>query len=366
MKQPIDLDLLTEKLKNSSKELGFDRLAICEASVRFDEKDYLHWIGKNFNGSMKYLERNIGMRLEPRQIRPSTNSIICVTANYLTNSISKMDAKLKDKKKGYISVYALGKDYHKIIRKRLVKLSKILEKEIKPSGYRVFSDSAPIYEKPLAQKSGLGWIGKNTLLINKEVGSFFFLGEIFTDLKLPVTPSETENLCGTCTNCLNICPTNAIVEPYKLDSRKCISYLTIESKEKIPIELRDKIGNRIFGCDDCQIYCPWNKYAKVEDINIFSSPIELNSKNLKEMFLFSEIEFKRLTEGSPIRRINYEQWLRNLAIAIGNSKPDDELLNVLKKRLYDVSDLVREHIEWAIKKQCGKIEIKDKNINNKN
>ena len=181
-----------------------------------------------------------------------------------------------------------------------------------------------------------------------------------------MTPSETENLCGTCTNCLNICPTNAIVEPYKLDSRKCISYLTIESKEKIPIELRDKIGNRIFGCDDCQIYCPWNKYAKVEDINIFSSPIELDSKNLKEMFLFSEIEFKRLTEGSPIRRINYEQWLRNLAIAIGNSKPDDELLNVLKKRLYDVSDLVREHIEWAIKKQCGKIEIKDKNINNKN
>ncbi len=358
MKPAIQFDSLTKKIKFLAKDLGFDDLAICDASIRFDRKSYLNWIKKNFNGSMSYLERNIEMRLAPRLIRPTTASIICVIANYLNIPLSEMDFKLKDKRKGYISAYASGKDYHKIIRKKLLKLSKGLEQEIGPFGYRVFTDSAPIYEKPLAQNSGLGWIGKNTILINKSFGSFFFLGEIFTDLKLPAVSSKKENLCGTCTNCLDVCPTKALVAPYKLDSRRCISYLTIESKASIPMELRDKIGNRIFGCDDCQIFCPWNKYAKIEKTNIFSSPQELDSKTLLEMFLFNEEDFKRVTVGTAMRRINYKQWLRNLAIAIGNSPSDEKLLSALQNRLNHPDELVREHIEWAFKKQYDKIQNK--------
>ena len=358
MKHPKQLNLLIRKFELLARDLGFDRLAICDSSVRFDKKKYDDWIEKNFHGSMKYLEKNIEMRLEPRQIRPSTNSIICVTANYLTKPLSKMISKIQDSKKGYISAYATGRDYHKIIRKQLVKLSKKLEEEIKPFGYRVFTDSAPIYEKPLARYAGLGWIGKNTLLINKEVGSFFFLGEIFTDLKLPTRTKKLIDLCGSCTNCIDVCPTNAIVAPYKLDSRKCISYLTIESKGSIPIELREKIGNRIFGCDDCQIFCPWNKYSQIKDKNIFSPTNDLDNQTLKELFLISEVNFKVITAGTALKRINYDQWIRNLAVAIGNSQPDINLLNALKAKLTYPNKLVREHIKWAIKKQYGKLNLK--------
>ncbi len=359
MKHPEKLHLLTQKFELLAKDLGFDSLAICDASVRFDKKKYLDWIEKKFNGSMAYLEKNIELRLKPRRIRPSTNSIICVTANYLTKPLSKMISEIQDNRKSYISAYATGRDYHKIIRKRLVKLSKKLEEEIKPSGYRVFTDSAPIYEKPLARYAGLGWIGKNTLLINKTAGSFFFLGEIFTDLKLPAKTNKLTNLCGTCTKCIDVCPTKAIVAPYKLDSRKCISYLTIESKDSIPIELRGKIGNRIFGCDDCQIFCPWNKYAEIKDKNIFSPTNDLDNKTLKDLFLMSEVDFKMITAGTALKRINYDQWIRNLAVAIGNSHPDTNLLNALKAKVDYPNGTVREHIEWAIKKQYGKIKLEE-------
>ncbi len=355
MKHIRQLDMLTQKFELLAKDLGFDNLAICDAKVRFDKKTYVDWIEKKFNGSMAYLEKNIGMRLEPKRIRPSTNSIICVTANYLTKSLSEMTNELQNKKNGYISNYATGRDYHKIIRKQLVKLAKKIEEEMGPAGYRVFTDSAPIYEKPLASYSGLGWIGKNTLLINKAAGSFFFLGEIFTDLKLPAESNKIADLCGTCTNCIDICPTGAIVAPYKLDSRKCISYLTIESKDSIPIEFREKIGNRIFGCDDCQIFCPWNKYANIKDKNIFAAASELDNQTLENLFTLDEIDFKKLTAGTALRRINYDQWIRNLAVAIGNSQPNINLLDTLKKRLKYPNESVREHIEWAIKKQYGKI-----------
>ncbi len=355
MKHPKRLNALIQKFELLAKDLGFDRLAICDASVRFDKETYVDWIEKKFNGSMKYLEKNIEMRLAPRQIRPSTRSIICVTANYLTKPLSELISTIQDDRKGYISAYATGRDYHKIIRKQLVKLSKKLEEEIEPSGYRVFTDSAPIYEKPLARYAGLGWIGKNTLLINKEVGSFFFLGEIFTDLKLPTETNDLVDLCGTCTNCMDVCPTKAIVAPYKLDSRKCISYLTIESKDRIPIELREKIGNRIFGCDDCQIFCPWNKYSKIKGKNIFSPANDLDNQTLGDLFLISEVDFKIITAGTALKRINYDQWTRNLAVAIGNSQPDNNLLNVLKVKLDYPNQSVREHIEWAMNKQYDKI-----------
>ncbi len=355
MKHAEQLDSLTQKFELFARDLGFDNLAICSASVRFNKKNYMDWIEKKFNGGMAYLERNIGIRLEPKLIRPSTNSIICVTANYLTKSLSEMISEMQNDKNGYISNYATGRDYHKIIRKQLVKLAKKIEDEIEPFGYRVFTDSAPIYEKPLASYAGLGWIGKNTLLINKSAGSFFFLGEIFTDLKLPAEPNKTPDLCGTCTNCMDICPTGAIIAPYKLDSRKCISYLTIESKGSIPIEFREKIGNRIFGCDDCQIFCPWNKYANIKEKNIFTSANKLDNQTLENLFALDEVGFKKLTAGTALRRINYDQWIRNLAVAIGNSQPNISLLRTLKKKLNYPNESVREHIEWAIKKQYGKM-----------
>ena len=294
---------------------------------------------------MAYLEKNIGMRLEPKRIRPSTNSIICVTANYLTKSLSEMMNELQNNKKGYISNYATGRDYHKIIRKQLVKLAQKIEEEIGPSGYRVFTDSAPIYEKPLASYSGLGWIGKNTLLINKAAGSFFFLGEIFTDLKLPAESNKIADLCGTCTNCIDICPTGAIVAPYKLDSRKCISYLTIEYSGKISEMFMEKMGNRIYGCDDCLAICPWNKFAKLSsEIKFYEIDKEFS---LDILLTLDEFSFKKKFAKSPIKRIGRERFIRNCCIAAGNSK--NKIYKKQLKYLLDneKSEIILHAANWA-------------------
>jgi len=300
---------------------------------------------------MAYLERNKDKRLNPSKLVPNTNCIISVRANYLTEPLSKAITNLQDPNIGYISRYAVGRDYHKVLRGKLRKLARKLNDKIGCFGYRAFTDSAPVLEKALARNSGLGWIGKHTNLINKKDGSMFFLGEIFTDLPLEANTELKKNHCGTCVQCIDICPTQAIISPYKLDARKCISYLTIESKESIPLELRPSIGNRIFGCDDCQLFCPWNRYAKLSTISDFTPRPELNNKTLSELFLIKRDEFELLTRGSAIRRISYEQWVRNLAIALGNAPGLSKTLSVLNSRKFFEDDMVREHIEWAITQQ---------------
>ena len=257
---------------------------------------------------------------------------------------------LADPALGYVSRYALGRDYHKVVRGRLQKLADRIEKEIGPFGYRVFSDSAPVLEKALAQKAGLGWIGKHTNLISRDAGSWFFLGEIYTDLPLPPDAPVTEH-CGTCSACIEVCPTRAIVAPYELDARRCISYLTIEQRGAIPAELRPAVGNRIFGCDDCQLFCPWNKFAQPTSVGDFAVRHGLDGAALVELFAWSEEEWRRRTEGSALRRAGYEGWLRNVAVALGNAPADDRIVAALEARAQHPSALVREHVQWALAQQ---------------
>ena len=260
-----------------------------------------------------------------------------------------MQAVLEDPSKAYIARYALGRDYHKLIRKRLQLLADKLAEQIGPFGYRAFADSAPVLEKPLAEKAGLGWIGKHTNLINKKEGSWFFLGEVFTDL--PLQPDEpAKGHCGTCTACIEVCPTQAIVGPYQLDARRCISYLTIELRSSIPLELRPLIGNRIFGCDDCQLFCPWNRFAKHSKEEAFQPRHGLEAAALIDLFAWTEKEFNEKTVRSPIHRIGYVCWLRNLAVALGNAPWSAELVAALQKRLEYPSELVREHVLWALER----------------
>jgi epoxyqueuosine reductase len=248
---------------------------------------------------------------------------------------------------GFISRYALGRDYHKLIRKRLLRLSKRIEEAVGVMGYRVFTDSAPVMEKALAQKSGLGWIGKHTNVLNRQNGSYFFLGEIYTDLPLPLTEPVSDH-CGSCTACIDICPTQAIVAPYELDARRCISYLTIELRGSIPVEFRPMMGNRIYGCDDCQLVCPWNKFAQMTTESAYLPREGLDAPQLVDLFTWTESEFLQRLEGSPIRRIGYECWLRNIAIALGNAKTSQTVLAALKDRIEYPSELVREHVQWAL------------------
>ena len=264
---------------------------------------------------------------------------------------------LKDDNKAYISRYALGSDYHEIIRKKLSTLAKQIEKEIptKNINQRAFVDSAPVLEKPIAAQGGLGWIGKNTLLIDDSDGSWFFLGEIYTSIPLPPDNKETQNLCGKCNACLRVCPTNPFPEPYVLDAKKCISYQTIENKREIPIEIRPLMGNRVFGCDDCQIWCPWNRQPSQASEDIFKPKHNLDNESLLSLFNWSELEFNEKTLGSPIKRIGYERWLRNLAVGLGNAPGCPEILESLRERKKESSSLLEEHISWAIDEQIRKL-----------
>lgn len=337
---------LAANIKTWGLELGFQQIGITDTDLTHYETPFLEWLKKKFHGEMHYMQAHGTKRYRPHELVPGTIRVISARMDYLPpdTDIPKV---LQNASLGYISRYALGRDYHKVMRKRLQVLATKIAKE---SGYRVFSDSAPVLEKPLAEKAGLGWIGKHTNLINRQAGSWFFLGEIFTDLPLPID-TPVKNHCGTCKACIDVCPTQAIIGPYQLDARRCISYLTIELRGSIPVELRPLLGNRIYGCDDCQLVCPWNRFAKPTQEKDFHPRHHLATPELIELFNWSEEEFLHKTEGSAIRRIGYECWLRNIAVALGNAPKNDVIIHALEKKLSHSSALVREHVTWALNQQ---------------
>jgi epoxyqueuosine reductase len=330
------------------QELGFQQLGISDIELGDHENHLNNWLERSFHGEMDYMQRHGTRRSRPQELHPGTIRVISARMDYLPGSASDVEELLKDPSRGVVSRYALGRDYHKMMRKRLQKLARKIEEHSGPMGYRVFVDSAPVLEKALAEKAGLGWIGKHSNLINKGAGSWFFLGEIFTDLPLAAN-NVAENHCGDCSSCLDICPTQAIVAPYTVDARRCISYLTIELHGSIPEEFRPLMGNRIYGCDDCQLVCPWNRFAQPTAEEDFAPRHGLDAPDLVELFQWTEQQFLKRTEGSPIRRIGYQSWLRNIAVALGNASTSEALINALKMQLNNPSEVVREHVEWALK-----------------
>ena len=349
------LENLALKIKSWGASLGFQQVSIVEPDLTEASERLHEWLSEGFQGSMDWMAQHGEKRYVVNKLVDHTVRVISVRMDYLTDN--KMIAVLKDDNKAYISRYALGRDYHKIIRKRLAALIKKIEKEIPELNLsqRPFVDSAPVMEKPIAQQAGLGWIGKNTLLLNESAGSWFFLGEIYTSLKLPVDGQKQEDKCGKCRACLTVCPTDAFPEPYVLDARRCISYLTIENKGAIPEELRPLMGNRVFGCDDCQIRCPWNRFASPSQEDDFKPRHNLDDPSLVTLFNWEPDEFLDKTQGSPIRRIGHERWLRNLAVGLGNATGSKEILSELKAKSDHPSALVREHVLWAIKQQKQKL-----------
>jgi epoxyqueuosine reductase len=341
-----DLQQLAVNIKKWGKELGFADVAITDTHLHEAEQHLNNWLAKNFHGEMTYMERHGTKRSRPAQLVPQTVRIISVRMDYLPADIN-MVKKLQESEKAYISIYALGRDYHKVLKKRLKQLAEKINEVVSQFNYRAFVDSAPVLEKAIAEKAGLGWIGKNTLVINQKAGSWFFLGEIYVNIPLPIDSPAT-NHCGSCSACIDICPTKAIVGPYQLDARLCISYLTIESKSAIPIELRKQIGNRIFGCDDCQLICPWNKFAKFSEEDDFKPRTHFKEATLTTLFAWSETEFNEYTQGSAIRRTGYIGWLRNIAVALGNAVTSPQIIASLQSRRHHESALVQEHVEWAL------------------
>jgi len=349
----INHQQLTRQLQQWAEELGFQQLAISDVRLDAAETHLLNWLQKGYQGEMDYMQRHGTRRSRPAELEPGTLSVISLRMDYFPADATAIKSVLSKADLGLISRYATGRDYHKLIRKRLQKLVDKMQAEIGAFGYRVFTDSAPVLEKALAEKAGLGWIGKHTNVINRHAGSWFFLGEIYTDLPLPVNESPAENHCGSCQACIDICPTRAIVAPYQLDARRCISYLTIELKSAIPVEFRKAIGNHIYGCDDCQLVCPWNRFSRHTDEKDFAVRHGLDAPELLQLFAWSENEFLQKMEGSAIRRIGYMQWLRNIAVAIGNIPPRDEkhrqqLIQALKDKRTAVNEMVQEHIDWAL------------------
>ena len=346
MKHTNEFELVS-KIKNWGLELGFQQIGITDTNLDSAEQHLKQWIAKDFHGEMDYMYKHGLKRSRPALLLEGTASIISVRMDYLPEPNHQIEQALKQPDNAFISRYALGRDYHKILRSRLQKLASKIENEIGSFGYRAFVDSAPVLEKAIAEKAGLGWIGKHSNLINRQAGSWFFLGEIYTDLPLPAD-KPTSSHCGECVACLDICPTQAIVAPYQVDARLCISYLTIELHGSIPEHLRKPIGNRIYGCDDCQLICPWNRFAKLSTEKDYNPRHNLNNSQLIELFNWSESEFLKKMEGSAIRRIGYTRWLRNIAIALGNARPTDEIKNTLKEKLSHSSEVVREHVIWAL------------------
>lgn len=351
----LDFDQLVDDITHWAKQLGFHSVGVTDCNLADYTEDFQQFLAKGFHGEMAYLARNVEKRLNPEQLVPKTLSIISVTMPYLPASTDVIKT-LRTPNKAYISRYALGGDYHKFIRKKLTQLAKKINQAVGEFGYRAFTDSAPILEKPLAEKAGLGWIGKNTLLLNQQQGSWFFLGELFTDLPLAKNQQKMHDHCGNCQACLKICPTQAIVAPYQIDARRCISYLTIELKGSIPVELRSLIGNRIYGCDDCQLICPWNRYAQPTNETQFHPRQQLENSDLITLFTWDEKTFLQRTEGSAIRRIGHERWLRNIAVALGNAPHDPDIIAALTAKQSHPSALVKAHVTWALTQQQTKPE----------
>lgn len=344
-----DIIQLASDIKKWGEEVGFSQVGIADISTTENFEHFNDWLKNNYHGDMKYLEKHRALRSSASTLLHSAKSVISCRLNYynpIKSCASQNIAPL-----GRIATYALDTDYHQKVRVKLLQLAKKISTHIGGFNYRVFCDSAPLLEKAIAEKAGLGWIGKNGLLINKNDGSYFFLGEIVTDLQLPFD-NEAQELCGTCQLCIKSCPTKAIISPHKIDARRCISYLTIENKREIPIELRPLIGNRIFGCDTCQRICPWNKQQQFLRSNTSHVNQWITETDLNELFLLSKEDFLKKAENTPLSRINYECWLRNVAIALGNSETNGKTINTLKSRLNYDSDLVREHVIWAIKQHA--------------
>jgi epoxyqueuosine reductase len=338
-------NLLTD-LRRWADELGFQQLGVSGVDLGEDEARLGDWLESGWHGDMQYMERHGTRRSRPADLVPGTLRVISVRMNYWPGDARDAEEALADRESAYVSRYALGRDYHKLLRQRLQQLADRVTDAIGPFGFRVFVDSAPVLEKPLARNAGLGWIGKHTNVINSRAGSWFFLGEIYTDLPLPVDAPATDH-CGTCQACIDVCPTQAIVAPYQLDARRCISYLTIEHAGSIPEEFRRPMGNRVYGCDDCQLVCPWNKFAHVTAEPDFRVRHGLDGASLAELFAWTEVEFLERTAGSAIRRIGHERWLRNIAVALGNAPSSREVLAAIASRIDDPSALVREHARWA-------------------
>jgi epoxyqueuosine reductase len=350
---PADLVNLAREIRARAKELGFQQVGITDTGLQAAENHLLNWLAKNHHGEMSYMARHGLKRSRPAELVPGTTRIISVRMDYLPQDARTAVALLKLDRHAYISRYALGRDYHKLMRSRLQKLVQYIQSRLENFNYRIFTDSAPVLEKALAEKAGIGWIGKHTNLLSRQAGSWFFLGEIYTDIPLPVDDAVEEH-CGSCQACIDICPTQAIIAPFQLDARLCISYLTIEYRGSIDEKLRPLLGNRIYGCDDCQLCCPWNRFAKISKEHDFQPRHGLDDVQLLALFNWSESEFLKKLEGSAIRRIGYQSWQRNLAIAMGNAEFDPEILSTLEKRLASASGLVAEHIDWAIKQQRQK------------
>jgi len=339
---------LALKIKQWGQELGFQQVGITDTNLQTAEKHLHNWVEKGFHGNMDYMHKHGLKRSRPELLVEETTSIISVRMDYLPETAEQMQQTLDNPIAGFISRYALGRDYHKIMRNKLQKLAKMIEAEYGQFGYRAFVDSAPVLEKAIAEKAGLGWIGKHSNIINRKTGSWFFLGEIYTNIPLPIDTAVSDH-CGSCTACIDICPTQAIVAPYQVDARLCISYLTIESHDSIPEQLRSSIGNRIYGCDDCQLICPWNRFARISTEKDYSPRHNLNNSQLTELFNWTEDEFLKKMEGSPIRRIGHIRWLRNIAVALGNSQASETTITALLEKQNHESELVREHVQWALK-----------------
>lgn len=353
----IDLQHLANQLKDWARELGFADARIGDTDLSALEAPFNAWLANGYHGEMDYMAAHGSKRTRPAELVPGTCRVISVRMDYLPREAGadwreREHRRLAEPDQAVISVYARGRDYHKVLRQRLQQLAQRVGEAVGPFGYRVFTDSAPVMEVGLASKAGLGWRGKHTLLLTREAGSMFFLGEIYTDLPLPVD-AEVSAHCGSCSACITACPTGAILAPYLLDARRCISYLTIELKGSIPVAMRPLIGNRILGCDDCQLACPWNKFAQRAVLPDFDVRNGFDQVSLIELFGWEREQFERKLEGSAIRRIGHEQWLRNIAVAIGNGQPSPEVLSALASRLHHDSELVREHVRWAIERLTG-------------
>ena len=338
--------MLATTIKAWGQDLGFQAVRIADIYLADAEAKLADWISRGYHGEMDYMAKHGSQRTRPDELVPGTVRVICARMDYRPVAADS-DLVLRQGGKAFVSRYALGRDYHKLVRARLQKLAERIEGEAGQFGYRAFTDSAPVMEVELARKAGLGWRGKHTLLLTRDAGSFFFLGEIYTDLPLPVDEPVSGH-CGECVRCMDVCPTGAIVGPFQLDARRCISYLTIELKGSIPVEMRPMIGNRVYGCDDCQLVCPWNRFARISDEPDFGVRNGLDAAELTELFAWSEQEFRQRMAGSAILRIGYERWLRNLAVALGNAPTTQRVLSALESRVEDASPLVREHVAWAL------------------
>jgi len=353
---PTDLQLaeLAAAIKIWGRELGFQRVGIADIGLGEHEARLRDWLAAGWHGAMDYMVRHGSKRSRPAELVPGTVRVISARMDYLPPETADPWRVLGRPDLGYISRYALGRDYHKVLRNRLQRLAERIAAAVGPFGHRVFADSAPVLEKALAEKAGLGWIGKHSNLLDRQAGSWFFLGEIYLDLPLPVDRPATAH-CGRCTACLDVCPTRAIVAPYRVDARRCISYHTIELRGPIPPEFRRAIGNRVYGCDDCQLACPWNRFARPAVEPDFRARHGLDAPGLVELFAWDEAEFLRRTEGSAIRRIGHERWLRNVAVALGNAPRSPAIIAALRERLNHPSALVREHVAWALAEQAGEM-----------